>query len=234
MFINKQLDYRHFIWRGQRDSSWLLEPTLDRAMREADNLGNTSIIETHLNRFKYASRGRRGPNPPPITSENDWWALGQHQGLQTPLLDWTRSPFIASFFAYISPKSSPTEYRAVFGISQVTIERISSNIAATHKSKTRPPIIEFIEPLSDENTRCVNQNALFTRAPSGTDIETWFINNFPEKGNKVRMWKILLPENDRIISLRSLNRMNINYLSLFPDLFGSSSFVNTDLNIDKY
>jgi len=64
VFITAQLDYRHFIWRGQRDSSWLLEPTLDRAMRETNNIGNKTIITTHLNRFKYASRGRRGLTPP--------------------------------------------------------------------------------------------------------------------------------------------------------------------------
>ena len=30
IFITSQLEYSHFIWRGQRDGAWLLEPTLDR------------------------------------------------------------------------------------------------------------------------------------------------------------------------------------------------------------
>ena len=50
------------------------------------------------------------------------------------------------------------------------------------------------------------------------------------------MIKILITESpeDRSSFLRFLNRMNINYLSLFPDLEGAAKYCNMQLEIDNY
>lgn len=236
VFINDYLDFNHFIWRGQADSAWLLEPTLDRVFKETkktkEDLENLTV--SHLGRFKYATRGRRGISPPEIKNENDWWALGQHHGLNTPLLDWTSSPFVAAYFSMVSKQNSSSGFRVVFGISQSTVENISREISKKERTNNRAPIIEFINPLTDENSRLVNQRGLFTRTPIGVDIETWYKQNIPQGDEFVRMWKILIPEKERTVALRSLNRMNINHSTLFPDLYGASKFVNIDLEIDKY
>jgi hypothetical protein len=233
-YIYSYQEYRSYVWRGQGDSSWVIESTLDRVLRKIDKIGDTRTINEHLKRFKYATRGRRGNNPPELKDENDWWALGQHNGLMTPLLDWTKSPFVSAFFAFASPVESSTNLRIVIGIGQSSIEWKSNEIKKTHKSSSRPPIIEFIEPLSDENARLVNQSGLFTRSPAGVDIESWIRTNYAKDEKYIRMWKLLIPEKEREKILRALNRMNINYSSLFPDLFGASKFVNIDLEIENY
>ena len=95
------------------------------------------------------------------------------------------------------------------------------------------PQMEFIRPFSDENQRLVNQGGLFTRAPDDTDIETWIRKNFQGKAGYTLM-KIFVPNKDRETSLKTLNRMNINHLTLFPDLFGASIFCNLFTEINKY
>src|SRR2546423_13611059 len=71
-------DFTNYIYRGHAAASWLLEPSLDRALRSSGNLHVHEVRTKHLERFKYSVRGRRGPNPARFSSENDWWALGQH------------------------------------------------------------------------------------------------------------------------------------------------------------
>lgn len=233
-FVDSRLLYPQYVWRGQRDSSWPLEPTLDRLLRQLGKAGDTRTVNAHLVRFKYAIRGRRGTNPPELPGENDWWALGQHHGLATPLLDWTESPFVAAFFACESGKPSATGRRMVFGVSKTAVEAKSRDIARAHRGSARPPIIEFVEPLTNENPRLVNQRALFTRTPSGMDLERWIRANFPREAKNVRLRKIEVPETERETALRSLNRMNINHASLFPDLYGASKYANLNVEIARY
>jgi hypothetical protein len=230
----EMLDLRHFIWRGQESAKWVLEPTLDRILRKRGQVRSTKAREDHLRRFKLSSRGRRGPNPPVLQSDNDWWAFGQHYGLATPLLDWTSSPYVAAYFAFVRPENERAPRRAVFGLSRFSVQSGSKAIVdAWQNTDKRPPIIELVEPFSDENSRLVSQGGLFTRSPDGIDVEEWVRDNFDGDNRFPRLIKITIPNADRELALRSLNRMNINHASLFPDLYASKS-ANLDLIIDKY
>ena len=98
----------------------------------------------------------------------------------------------------------------------------------------RAPIVEFVEPRSDENARLVSQGGLFTRGPDAVNLDAWVKANFLGVTDYLRLLKITVPNSEREVALRTLNRMNINHLSLFPDLYGASKFANLDLLIDKY
>jgi len=50
-----------------------------------------------------------------------------------------------------------------------------------------------------------------------------------------RPWlKLLIPGAQRDNFLRNLNLMNINHLTLFPDLFGAAHYSNLALDVDGY
>lgn len=267
-----------YIWRGQRRANWPVRSSLDRLFEQLGLLAaSPSELERrlaeHLDVFKHAARGRRGPNPASLPEEKDWWALGQHFGLATPLLDWTRSPFAAAYFAFEELASDPTEYRVVYGLSRNAVNKKNEEISTAwnaEKERTlvrervteklvrkvgnkkgnnpvakntedevlhtvmneRVPKIDFIDPMSDENQRLVSQGGLFTRAPMGKPIEDWVSDAFEDSESAVLL-EIQIPDHDRQQCLRALDRMNINHLSLFPDLSGASRWTNLTLELES-
>jgi hypothetical protein len=90
-----------YVFRGQLNSSWLLETSIERAMRNFSSKfhdkGYSYEEQGMLNEFKrkyhlFSSQ---------IPKQNDnveWLAIMQHHGAPTRLLDFTKSLMIASYF----------------------------------------------------------------------------------------------------------------------------------------
>lgn len=229
---------RTFIWRGQRRSDWSIGSSLDRLLQKLNLLGAgpealERLSTEHLKTFAYAARGRRGMNPRKLRLEedaNELWALGQHFGLATPLVDWTRSPFAAAYFAFEEVGSEQTKQRVVYGLDRLAIELRSGAVGESPEER-RGSVIEFVEPMSDENQRLVSQSGLFTKAPILVPVEQWVARAF--EGSKAAvLLRIKIPDADRLSCLGALERMNINHLSLFPDLVGASRSTNLKLELD--
>lgn len=230
-FLNEVLlDYRSYIFRGHTSDTWKLESTLDRVLKHVPSNERAAKRTKHLENFKYASRGRRGLNPAMLTTDNDWWALGQHHGLATPLLDWTESPYVAAYFAVCSP-SQDTTNRIVFALSRISVGKVNNEL---QKAKRLTSTLQLFKPMSDENQRVINQRGLFTKAPNGQSIEQWIEKHFAGSTNGAKLLRISIPNSDRAFAMKSLNRMNINHLSLFPDVYGAAKYCNHELQIDRY
>lgn len=235
-YVRQQmLDYSHYIWRGQRDSSWKLESSLDRILKSKLPNHRTSLAQSHLDSFKMAARGRRGSNPAAISNENEWWALGQHHGLATPLLDWSESAFVALYFAFEKPLKPVSGKRAVWALVG-GIDKKNNEIIAAHKAAGNtgnPPILEYIRPHQNDNARLVSQAGLFTKVPLGQTVDGWIDLNH-QGVTYAPLVKLTFPDKERTECLRTLTKMNINHVTLFPDLYGSSEHCNKKLQIDKY
>lgn len=228
----EMLDYSHYVWRGQRDSTWKLESSLDRLLRTKPPSHRARLAASHLDKFKYAVRGRRGANPSRIEDENEWWALGQHHGLATPLLDWTESPFVALYFAFEKPEKPASGKRTVWALGNIS--KKNREIREAHTGDGRPPELETVRPHQDENARLVSQSGLFTRAPLGMTVDGWVEQNHPGDNPDAHLIKLILPEKERGECLRTLNKMNINHITLFPGLYGAGQHCNKALQIEKY
>ncbi len=236
IFHGVQAEHPTLIWRGQRDSDWSLTTTLDRLFQRLQILpADSNLLEKvsakHLESFQLAARGRRGVHPENL-QELEWWALGQHFGLGTPLLDWTHSPYAAAYFAF-EDIDAPNEsgFRAVYGLDAAAVTLKNEELANEESLETgRAPLIQIVDSLSNENPRLVSQGGLFTRAPIGVSVEDWVSKSF-EGTDFPALIKILIPDADRIQCLRGLDRMNINHASLFPDLAGASRATNLKFEI---
>lgn len=125
-FIDTEmLDFREYIYRGHQNSDWLLEPTLNRLAEAKTKTKLNSVRKTHFENFRYALRGRI-PDSNKYTDEDELWALGQHHGLATPLLDWTNSPYVAAYFSFFQSNEFDTEYRVIYALDRDSIEEIET------------------------------------------------------------------------------------------------------------
>jgi hypothetical protein len=226
------INYPTWVWRGQKKAAWTLQSSFDRLIRETDPKKRNQLASQHLARFKMASRGRRGITPQKIVEDSEWWALAQHNGMSTPLLDWTESPFVALYFAFEKESEDGDEgMRAVWGLSDLTAKNEEIEEAGEGHLN---PTLELVRPMQDENLRLVSQSGLFTQLPPGMNVEDWIKKNFAGDTDFMRLVKIEIPETGRHECLQILNRMNINHLSLFPDLYGAGKFCDKALQINKY
>lgn len=251
------LDWPEYIYRGQRDTNWPLRSKFDREYRRArKELGEANIkrglckedlalieqktpdlslkprsevLDRLISQFKISCTGRRGQSPKQL-KDIEWWTLGQHFGLSTPLLDWTRSPYVAAYFALEEPLATESGFRAMWAYTNTSMREICINMEKnTNKSAEEIPLIEIVEGLVDENSRIVSQSGLFTKAPSGEDVEEFIENNIDLNGHSPILYKIEIPNEQRETFLRQLDAMNIHYGSLFPDLEGAARYANRGL-----
>lgn len=227
-FVNEFAHWPNYIFRGHGEKDWLLESTLSRALKKIKEEDKEELVKEHLKLFTLEIRGRRGSNPRKLT-DNELWALGQHYGLYTPLLDWSESPWVALFFALTSIEKSVEKKRVLWALHKPDISKIKyppRKDKLVNSPNSFP--VEIIEPIIDENSRLVNQRGVFTKIDVRYDLQTW-IEKAPNFGDWNTLYKVIFPDALRDKILLELNLMNINYSSLFPDLEGSSRHVNIRL-----
>src|SRR5215217_8258202 len=102
----------YWAFRGQAEQGWHLENAIERT----DFVQLYKGIEADF--LAEFQRGARNYLQKDQTPEHliEWLALMQHHGAPTRLLDFTKSPFIAAYFAFEDCENSPEKNTAIWAI----------------------------------------------------------------------------------------------------------------------
>jgi FRG domain len=224
------------IFRGQRKHNWSINSSFDRSTKFDTPEDRFAALAKHLDRFRRSVAGRRGANPIQYDEAGDWWALGQHYGLWTPLIDWSRSPWIGLFFALEQPKdlggSRPVD-RAVAALNWARLYSLGADDLNPGVSvEETASAIDFHECFPEDNPRLLSQSGLFSfsRKFDATERAIRYLIKKRYEGAPILV-KIRVPDDQRMPGIRLLRSMNINHVTLFPDVSGAGLHSNALIGV---
>jgi hypothetical protein len=138
------LKEQNWAFRGHANTSWSLEPSIERLQRAYPNSVRVGAEEYVRKAFK--RRAHHYLNDLPGEHEElEWMALMRHHGAPTRLLDWTRSPYVAAFFALAE---APDEQDSVIWAIDIEAIRLEASMILS-KSAHFHDLQEARFPFSD-------------------------------------------------------------------------------------
>lgn len=208
-YLEKECEGDLILFRGQRRDKPLL-PKIARLKHV-----NEDLRESEQDIFQDFKREAVTYVDPVPTNDWDWLAIAQHHGLPTRLLDWTKNPLAALWFAVRKPPQSDVKY-AVLWAFQPELKDIIRD-----PEKTASPFsagrTKVFEP-RHVTPRIRAQEGVFTvhklvNKPRFVPLDK---NTAYEK----TISKILIDVNELHTIRFDLDRCGIHAASLFPDMEG--------------
>lgn len=204
--LNKLKNNRRYVFRGQSNYVWTLQPKIGRSDFHIPNNGPQSELEIFKSWKRYAHiHLRTTPN-----TTIDWLVLAQHHGLPTRLLDWTRIPLNALFFATYGNIGTDAAIYAL-DIKELPLDNDLENPFEIKN-------FQYYFPKA-LNSRIISQRGLFSISE---DFKKPIENQVSERLTKIRIKKELIEE-----VRDNLEFYGVNVYSIYNDLDHLSEYASS-------
>ena len=211
------LDRNKFLFRGQSSNKWRLRTSFHRTGRA--NLNNFESNDIQQLYRHLSSLTKTMFDLKNAVQNLAFLSFVQHHGYLTPLLDWTKSPYVAAFFAYRSFASksvNPDDKVRIFKLNGPEWNKVNHGIRALTPV---PPSLVLMEAVPLENPRVIPQQSISTIS-TVDDIE-YHIQEAEARTGKKLLEVIDLPATARKEVFSELALMGITAGSLFPGMDGA-------------
>ena len=205
-------------FRGHSDADWKLETTLERFARKSVDTEHYFKMLRDIRPAVISLTGKSWDIPekfeagrlPPLGYE--FMIYLRHHGFPSPLLDWTRSPYVAAFFAFRSQEKPKNDKVAIYSYVQ--------HFCHQEVFDDEAPTIHGLGPYAVTHKRHYAQQCEYSICQERIDRRYVYSNHETavSSGNNSGqgpMTKYVLPMSERVKVLKVLQRMNVTAFSLF-------------------
>lgn len=210
-----------FIYRGQSNDQWTLTSSWHRATRDP-NLATYWQILPAVHDYVHTFTRQRW-NLQDYNEVTSFLGFLQHHGFPTPLLDWTRSPYIAAFFAFegVDDRAPEADNVVLFTFDFNSYRRDWSQ---EYHLQSVNPFVTVLPALSMGNHRQIIHQGLYTLSSVadqrahiiGLGGQCQAVHGAPR--DYLFEYRIPVAEKPRV--MKDLQLMGISAMSLFPGVDG--------------